>query len=71
VFERAGLTVTATDVVYQEHDVEEWFDRVDTAPDRRAAALEMLDSMPEEIAGVYRFENGRIRTPQCVMVARL
>ncbi len=71
VFEGAGLTVAATDVVYQEHDVAEWFDRVDAAPERREQALEMLRTMPSEIADVYRYEQGRMRTPQCVMVARL
>lgn len=71
VLEGAGLTVRATDVVYQEHDVEEWFDRVDCPPDRRKQARTMLDATPEEIRDVYGYDGVRMRTPQCVMVATL
>jgi len=75
VFEGAGLKIRSTDVVYQYHDVEEWFDRVDCPPDRREAALEMLEAIPDEIRDVYRPEtvDGRLkmRTPQCVVVASI
>jgi ubiquinone/menaquinone biosynthesis C-methylase UbiE len=75
VFTRAGLTVRAVDVVYQQHDVEEWLERVDCPPDRRAVALKMLDEIPDEIRDVYRPEmlDGRLRmrTPQCVVVATI
>ncbi len=75
VFERAGLTVRATDVVYQPHDVEEWFERVDCPPDRRERALQMLRDIPDEIRDTYRPETveGRLtmRTPQGVVVANI
>ncbi len=75
VAEGAGLTVTGVDVVYQQHDVEDWLDRVDTPADRRSACLKMLREIPEEIRDVYRPEehDGRLtmRTPQCVLVASI
>ena len=71
VLTRAGFSVTATDVVYQDHDVAEWFDRVACPPERREQALEMLRTIPDEIAEVYAFDGVRMRTPQCVMVATL
>jgi SAM-dependent methyltransferase len=75
VAEGAGFTIKATDVVYQSHDVENWFERVDCPPDRRERALQMLNDTPTEIRDVYRPEtyNGRLymRTPQCVLVATI
>ena len=75
VMEGAGFQVTATDVVYQEHDVEDWLDRVDCPPDRRERALGMIRDIPEAIRDVYRpqtFEGRlRYRTPQAVLVATL
>jgi SAM-dependent methyltransferase len=74
VFEGAGLTIRASDVVFQEHDVEEWFKRVDCPPKQRDTCLKMLDEIPEQIRDVYRPEvvDGRLRmrTPQCVLVAQ-
>src|SRR5207245_1927321 len=63
VFEGAGLTIRVTDVVYQEHDVIEWLDRVDCPPDRREECLKMLDEIPDEIRDVYRpaTVDGRLR----------
>jgi SAM-dependent methyltransferase len=73
VFDAAGLHVRATDVVYQEHDFEEWLDRVDCPADRREACREMLETIPDEIKGVYSPEKTdgrlRMRTPQSVVVA--
>lgn len=75
VVERAGFTIGVTDVVYQEHDVEDWFDRVDCPPERREACLAMLEEIPMEIRDVYAPHevDGRLRmrTPQCIVVATL
>ena len=71
VFEGAGLTVRATDVVYQSHDVEEWFDRVECPRERRVQARAMLEAIPEDVRDTYRYDGVRMRTPQCVMVASL
>jgi SAM-dependent methyltransferase len=75
VFEGAGLAIRASEVVYQGHDVEEWFERVDCPSDRRDQALRMLHDIPDEIRDTYRPATieGRLtmRTPQCVMVASL
>jgi ubiquinone/menaquinone biosynthesis C-methylase UbiE len=75
IAEQAGFTVRAVDVVYQSHDVEDWLDRVDCPEDRRSRALQMLSDIPSEISDIYRPQtyNGRLhmRTPQCVLVARL
>jgi ubiquinone/menaquinone biosynthesis C-methylase UbiE len=75
VAEGAGFVIKATDVVYQTHDVEQWFERVDCPPDRRERALQMLNDIPPEIRDIYRPEtyNGRLymRTPQCVLVATI
>lgn len=75
VAETAGLEIVAEDVVYQTHDVAAWFERVDCPPDRRERALQMLSDIPSEIRDSYRptTVEGRLlmRTPQCVLVARL
>ena len=73
VMEGAGFTIQDSDVVFQEHDVTDWLDRVDCPPDRRERALSMLRDIPPKIHDIYRpqtFEGRlRMRTPQCVMVA--
>lgn len=75
IAEGAGFTLKAIDVVFQVHDVEQWFERVDCPPERRERALQMLKDIPEDIRDVYRPEtyNGRLymRTPQCVLVATI
>ena len=75
VAEGAGFTVRATDVVYQSHDVEDWMDRVDCPHDRRERVRAMLRDIPDQIRDAYQpgTFNGRLfmRTPQCVLVARL
>jgi SAM-dependent methyltransferase len=75
IAEGAGFTVRDVDVVYQSHDVNDWFERVDCPPDRRERALQMLRDIPREIRDVYRpyTHEGRLqmRTPQCVLVATL
>jgi ubiquinone/menaquinone biosynthesis C-methylase UbiE len=75
IAEDAGFEVLHTDVVFQAHDVDDWLDRVDCPPERRERALQMLRDIPSEISGVYQPQtyNGRLymRTPQCVLVARL
>ena len=73
VVEGAGLAWREDDLVYQEHDVEVWLDRVECPPDRRRGVVRALETIPEEIRGVYRpvLEDGRLvrRTPQLVLVA--
>ncbi len=72
IVENAGFAVRASDVVYQSHDVTDWFERVDCPPDRRDRALQMLKDIPSDIKEIYRPQtyDGRLhmRTPQCVLV---
>lgn len=74
IVEAAGLRWQGHEVVYQEHDVDDWMDRVGCEGDRRARVIDAFERTPEEIRDVYRPErrDGRLhmRTPQCVFVAR-
>jgi SAM-dependent methyltransferase len=73
VVEQEGLRIRGTDVVYQEHDLEEWLDRVSCPDDRREEVRRMFTEIPDEIRDVYepRVVDGRerFRTPQHVLVA--
>lgn len=73
VAEGAGFTIRDNDVVYQTHDVEDWFDRVDCPPERREIGRQMLERIHPDIKDIYNPEvvDGRLRmrTPQCVVVA--
>lgn len=73
IAEAAGFTIKATDVVYQQHDVVDWMDRVDCTPEQRTQVLRTLDEVPEPIRDIYQVTtvDGRLRmrTPQAVVVA--
>jgi ubiquinone/menaquinone biosynthesis C-methylase UbiE len=70
----AGFEIAATDVVYQEHDLEEWIERVSCPPERAEDVRRTFANVPDPISDVYRtwLVDGRtrFRTPQCVLVAR-
>lgn len=70
----AGFDVVAGEVVYQEHDLEDWIERVSCPPDRAEDVRRTFAEIPAAIADVYRptVVDGRVRfrTPQCVLVAR-
>lgn len=73
IAEGAGFTVRASDVVYQQHDVEEWMARVDCSGGCRNAVLKVLEDIPDAIREIYQPQtvDGRLtmRTPQAVLVA--
>jgi ubiquinone/menaquinone biosynthesis C-methylase UbiE len=72
IAEAAGLRIRDTDVVYQEHGLDDWLDRVSCPPERRETVVRMFAEIPEEIRDVYRpvlEQPRRFRTPQHVLVA--
>lgn len=73
VVEAARLHIRETDVVYQEHDLEDWLGRVSCPPDRCENVRRTFADIPAEIRDVYNPHpvDGKIRfrTPQHVLVA--
>lgn len=71
--EAAGLQVRATDIVYQEHDLDDWLGRVSCPPDRSENVRRTFAEIPDEIRDIYNPHtvDGRVRfrTPQHVLVA--